>query len=153
MTVKLRPNVIKGGRTSFGCYYHGRYIYIVGGNETNSMTSSNCCRYDIFTFKWELLPSLKMKRANPCTFVKDNYLFAIGGFEYNGYSQFALNTMEKLDLRNIKAGWVQEHKLNDPLVPESTLEAKACFYSIEITQWLHKETVPFEDQPETDNDT
>ena len=41
--------------------------------------------------------------------------------------------MEKLDLRNIKAGWVQEHKLNDPNVPESTIEAKACFYSFDIT--------------------
>lgn len=56
--------------------------------------------------------------------------------------------MEKLDLRNIKAGWQHEAQLNNPSVPESTLAAKACFYSHDITEWLSKQAVPFEDQPE-----
>ena len=86
MTVKLRTKMIKGGRTSFGCYYHGRYIYIVGGNETNSMTNNSCCRFDIYTYKWEQLPDLNVRRANPCSYVQGHYLYAIGGFEYNGYS-------------------------------------------------------------------
>lgn len=86
MTVKLRTNMFKGGRTSFGCYYHGRYIYVIGGNEKNSMTSGSCCRFDIYKYTWEKLPDLNTRRANPCTYVQDDILYAIGGFEYNGYS-------------------------------------------------------------------
>jgi len=153
MTVRVRTKMIKGGRTSFGCYYHGRYIYIIGGNETNSMTNNSCCRFDIYTYRWEQLPELNVRRANPCTYVQDNWLYAIGGFEYNGYSQFALNTMEKIDLRNIKKGWFLENKLNSPENPESTLAAKACFYSFNITKWWKEESEPFEDQPAKTNDT
>lgn len=125
-----------GGRTSFGCYYHGRHIYIIGGNEANSMTSQSCCRFDIYAYKWEALPDLNVRRANPGTYVHDNYLYALGGFEYNGYSQFALNTAEKLDLRNIKVGWKNELKINDPLDPKTTLAPKACFYTINLSKWL-----------------
>lgn len=69
MTVKLRTKMINGGRTSFGCYYHGRYIYAIGGNQINSMTALSCCRFDIFSYKWEALPDLLVRRANPCTYV------------------------------------------------------------------------------------
>lgn len=150
LTVKLRTKMEKGGRTSFGCYYHGRYIYLVGGNETNSMTSASCCRFDIYKYTWEQLPDLTCRRANPCTYVHNDVLFAIGGFEYNGYSQFALSTAETLDLNNIKAGWKNEPKLNNPMVPNSTLAPKACFYSIDISKWVA--SVPFEDQPNTSDD-
>ena len=86
MTVKNRSKMTNGGRTSFGCYYYGRHIYVIGGNETHSMTAQSCCRFDIFSRHWEPLPDLLVRRANPCTFVKDDILYAIGGFEYNGHS-------------------------------------------------------------------
>jgi hypothetical protein len=152
LTVKKREPMINGGRTSFGCYYHQRYIYVVGGNAINSTTDKSCCRFDIYSRKWQDLPDLYFRRANPCTFVKDNWLYAIGGFEFNGYSQFALNSMEKLDLNNIKAGWKQEYSFNNTDVPQSKLQAKACFYSCDLTPWFQSQEQsdyePFEDMPE-----
>lgn len=53
--------------------------------------------------------------------------------------------MEKLDLLNVKKGWIVENKLNSPENPESTLAAKACFYSFNMAKWLPKDSEPFED--------
>lgn len=53
--------------------------------------------------------------------------------------------MEKLDLCKIKEGWKNEPKLNNPLQENSALAAKACFYSLNISEWLPKTSVPFED--------
>ena len=50
-TVRL-CQCIPEARTSFACYYHDRYVYVVGGNLANSQSTEKCCRFDIYERKW-----------------------------------------------------------------------------------------------------
>ena len=43
---------IPNGRTSFACYYHERFIYVVGGNLSHSMSTDKVCKLDIYKRKW-----------------------------------------------------------------------------------------------------
>lgn len=40
-------------RTSFAAYYHDKYIYVVGGNLANSISTEKVCRFDIFSRRWK----------------------------------------------------------------------------------------------------
>lgn len=86
MTVKIIDPVPNGGMTSFACFYSDRFIYTLGGNIKHHVTSNRVFRLDIYKLKWEELPNMLEHRANAGSFVKNNYLYALGGFCLNGPS-------------------------------------------------------------------
>ena len=90
-------------RTSFACYFHGRSIYVIGGNVRNSVSTNKVCKFDIYKRKWFDLPDMVEQRANSGTMVIGKYLYAFGGFQSQSYSQVGINSFERLDLTNPKA--------------------------------------------------
>lgn len=102
-TVRLCQRIPEA-RTSFACYYHDRYVYVVGGNLANSQSTEKCCRFDIYERKWYQLPQLNEHRANAGTYIVGDYLYAFGGFQLaGGYGQVGLNSVERLNLKAPKA--------------------------------------------------
>ena len=73
-------------RSSFAYFYNypSKFAFIVGGrSETNDMTTK-AEMLDVYGKEWTQLPGVTLKRANPAlTCIKDEFLFAIGGFSGN----------------------------------------------------------------------
>lgn len=67
-------------RTSFACYYHERFIYVVGGNLAHSQSTDKVAKFDIFKRRWTEMQSMCDHRANAGTMVIGKYLYAFGGF-------------------------------------------------------------------------
>ena len=68
-------------RTSFACYYHDRFIYVVGGNMAHSLSTDKVHKFDIYKRRWFPMASMCETRANAGTIVIGNYLYAFGGFQ------------------------------------------------------------------------
>jgi len=80
MKVKIIDPIPNGGFTSFACFYSDRSIYCLGGNIKGHLTGDRVFRLDIYSMKWQELPKMLQKRANCGSFVKGDYLYALGGF-------------------------------------------------------------------------
>ena len=130
-TVRLCQR-IPHARTSAACYFHGRFIYVVGGNVANSQSTDSVCKLDIYTRKWTQMPSLCEQRANAGTMVIGDYLYAFGGFQTGSFGQVGVASYERLHLSNPDAKWEIQ------IFCEGSIEMGkvACFYLIDITNYL-----------------
>ena len=72
---------IPDARTSAAAYFHGRFIYIIGGNLKKSRSTDMCCKLDIYKRKWYNMPNMNEHRANSGSMVINNFLYAFGGFQ------------------------------------------------------------------------
>lgn len=130
MTVRL-ARTIPLARTSFGCLTWQRYIYVVGGNTENSVSTSRVHRFDVYARTWTELPKMNESRSNPGTMISEGYLFAFGGFQTtSSHGQIGLATWEKLNLRDKNAVWE-----SCSFAPGSdSIGEKACFYLADVTR-------------------
>ena len=89
------------GRCGHTMISEGKYIYVVGGEDLNSVE-----RYDIENDNWELLPSMISKRMYPILHINNGYLYAFFGKYKNGDYPCSI---ERLNINNnndnIKPAW------------------------------------------------
>ena len=72
-------------------------IYVIGGYNSNK-----CEVYDIISKTWSEMPDLKApERQRSMLFIENNFLYCFMGLSQNGI----LDTVERLNLDNIEAGW------------------------------------------------
>ena len=79
----------------------GKYIYAVGGEDTDSVE-----RYDIYNDVWEILPNMICKRMYPILYVYNGYLYSFFGKYNNGEYPASI---ERLNIsgnsRVVKPAW------------------------------------------------
>ena len=80
------------GRCGHTMISEGKYLYIVGGEDTNSVE-----RYDIENDIWEILPAMISKRMYPILHINNGYLYAFFGKYKNGDYPC---TIERLNINN-----------------------------------------------------
>ena len=80
-----RCQKVPHARTSFACFYHKRFIYVVGGNLAHSQSTDKVCKFDIYRRKWTQMAPMCDHRANAGTMVIGDYLYAFGGFQTQAY--------------------------------------------------------------------
>lgn len=89
------------GRCGHTMISEGKYIYVVGGEDLNSVE-----RYDIENDIWEILPSMISKRMYPILHINNGYLYAFFGKFKNGEYPCSI---ERLNINNnndnIKPAW------------------------------------------------
>jgi len=114
----------KEGRFYFGlAKYSPSYIIMAGGR--NNVFLSSVHRYNVEENRWERLPNMKSKRCGPAAVVmNDEMLFVFQGNNGETY----LNSVEKLELRNLKSAW-EIIKIKDP---ENVITPRAFQNAVQI---------------------
>ena len=78
-----------------------KWIYSLGGYNTEYKHLAMCERYNISMDKWTPIPSLKVARRGISACVVDEiFIYAIGGFNH-----FSLSTIERLDTEDEGGEW------------------------------------------------
>ena len=93
-----------------------------------------CCKLDIYKRKWYGMPNMNEHRANSGSMVINKYLYAFGGFQTQSYGQIGVDSIERLDLKDPKGTW----KMVKLATNSGALGKKACFYLIDISEFLKK---------------
>ena len=77
-------------------------IMVIGGEYCNTVEI-----FDPLTNRWQLLPSLNIPRCNPLFFFDEprGNMYVLFGIEGNYINSNYIDSMEILDLTNIKQGW------------------------------------------------
>ena len=92
---------MNNGRCGHSMISEGKYLYVLGGEEMNSVE-----RYDIENDIWENLPPMISKRMYPILYINNGYLYAFFGKYKNGEYPC---TIERLNINqtqeNIKPAW------------------------------------------------
>ncbi|TNV82888.1 hypothetical protein FGO68_gene13992 [Halteria grandinella] len=105
-------------RASFGCTYNPtkNEIFVVGGYTEGQLTKK-CEKYIAAEDKWVQLPELNEAKCSLSLVLLDEgkYLYAVGGLAKLDSGVSLSNTVEKIDLTNLAAGWqIVPIKLAEP---------------------------------------
>ena len=77
-------------------------LYIIGGEDHTKKVSKECSYFDMNSKKWNSFPSLKKERKNSSLcYYNDTILYVFMGED----NKNALDTIEYIDINNIKKGW------------------------------------------------
>lgn len=106
MTVrKVEPLV--PSRTSYSAFHQlkDRFIYVLGGNHVANHPLNDVQRLDIYSKRWQKLPSMCEPRANASSTIPDgsDYLYAFGGYNNNYNSSTVVNNIERLCVTNVES--------------------------------------------------
>ena len=70
-------------RSLFACAVHSKYIYVIGGVDSNKATTDTAERYNTKTKKWTRLPNMPGKRFGCAAGVVGNKIYVVGGEDMN----------------------------------------------------------------------
>ena len=103
-------------------------IYVIGGYNSNK-----CEVYDIPSKTWTEIPDLKApERQRSMLFVENNFLYCFMGLSQNGI----LDTVERLNLENIEAGW-------ENIIVDNTENVNLKFYGAGIIRMTQANKIFF----------
>ncbi|MBM3314047.1 hypothetical protein FJY70_05605, partial [candidate division WOR-3 bacterium] len=114
LTTDTFPGRVGGAiYAAMGSVVAGNKIYVLGGFMPSTwMTTNQCFVFDPLASagsRWSALPNLNLARCYIAgAVIDDTLLYAIGGDTADGITQslYARPWVERLNLRNISAGWV-----------------------------------------------
>ena len=103
-------------------------VYVIGGYNSNK-----CEVYDIASKTWSEIPDLKApERQRSMLFIENNFLYCFMGLSQNGI----LDTVERLNLENIDAGW-------ENIIVDNTDNVNLKFYGAGIIRMTQANKIFF----------